>query len=139
MNALISASVLADAIQNREPYAEEARTLIRAAANQEFSGYITAEAVIDLYRLVYGCTHSCEESRKILSKILFLFPVIDTTEVDVKCAMSSDLPYYETAVMAESAMRKDVDCMILRDPRGFDSSPVPVYSPGEFLNILSKM
>ena len=49
MRAVIDTCVIMDAIQNREPFAEDAKAIFRAAANKWFAACITAKSVTDIY------------------------------------------------------------------------------------------
>ena len=48
MRAVIDTCVIMDAIQNREPFAEDAKAIFRAAANKWFAASITAKSVTDI-------------------------------------------------------------------------------------------
>ena len=40
------------------------------------------------------------------------------------------------AIMVETAKRASVDCIVTRNQKDYAKSPVPVFSPGEFLEHL---
>ena len=56
--------------------------------------------------------------------------------MDCRRAISSEMSDYEDAVMAESAIRAEVDCIVTRNKHDYEKSPVPVYSPAEFLDLI---
>jgi predicted nucleic acid-binding protein len=126
-----------DAIQNRIPFADDAKTIFRAAASKWFTGCITAKAATDIYYLTHRCTHSDKESRNTLAKLYILFDVLDTSGIDVRRAISSNVSDYEDAVMIETAIREDIDCIVTRNTKDYTVSSVPVYSPAEFLDLLN--
>jgi predicted nucleic acid-binding protein len=126
-----------DAIQNRIPFADDAKTIFRAAASKWFTGCITAKAATDIYYLTHRCTHSDKESRNTLAKLYILFDVLDTSGIDVRRAISSTVSDYEDAVMIETAIREDIDCIVTRNTKDYTVSSVPVYSPAEFLDLLN--
>ena len=136
MRALIDTCVIIDALQNREPFAEDAQKILLAVANKRFSGCITAKSSTDIYDLIYRLTHSDKETRKILSKLFTLFEVLDSAGIDCRKALSSGLSDYEDAVMVETAVRSDIDCIVTRNKKDYLKSAVFVSSPDEFLNSL---
>lgn len=138
MKALIDTCVIMDAIQNRVPFAEDAKNIIRAAANKWFSGSISAKSSTDIYYLVHRVTHSDKETRKILSKLFILFDVLDTAGIDVRKAISSGVSDYEDAVMIETAIREEIDCIVTRNTKDYSKSPIPVYHPSDFLRLLDE-
>ena len=133
MRALIDTCVIIDALQNREPFAQEAQQIFFTIANKHAIGYISAKSVLDIYYLTHRSTHSDEATRKILKTLLGLFDILDTTQLDCRQALSSDISDYEDAVMCETAKRCDVDCIVTRNQKDYAKSEVTVYSPADFL------
>lgn len=138
MRAILDTCVIMDAIQNREPFAKDAKTIFRAAASNWFTGCITAKSSTDIYYLTHRCTHSDKDTRAILTKLYILFDVLDTTGMDVRRAISSNVSDYEDAVMIETAIREDVDCIVTRNAKDYTASSIPVYSPSDFLKLLNR-
>lgn len=136
MRVIIDTCVIMDAVQNREPFAEDAKAIFRAAANNWFTGCITAKSSTDIYYLTHRCTHSDKDTRAILTKLYILFDVLDTAGMDVRRAISSNVSDYEDAVMIETAIREDIDCIVTRNTKDYSASSIPVYSPSDFLMLL---
>ena len=136
MRAIIDTCVVIDALQNREPFCADAQRVFLAVANRRVGGSITAKAVTDIYYLMHRYTHDDAQSRRALSAIFTLFDVLDTAGLDCRRAISSEISDYEDAVMVESAIRAEVDCIVTRNKRDYEKSLVPVYSPAEFLDLI---
>ena len=136
MKVLIDTCVAIDFLQKREPFADDALRLFRAAASELFAGYITAKSATDIYYISHRCTHSDVESRKKLRALLTIVGMLDSTAIDVLQSLSSDISDFEDAVMVETAKRASVDCIVTRNQKDYAKSPVPVFSPGEFLEHL---
>jgi flavin reductase (DIM6/NTAB) family NADH-FMN oxidoreductase RutF len=62
-----------------------------------------------------------------------LLDILDTTQSDVRRALASDISDFEDAVMAETALREGMDCIVTRNLPDFSRSPVPVYAPHDLL------
>ena len=62
--------------------------------------------------------------------------MLDSTAVDVFHALSSETTDFEDAVMIETAIRSKVDCIITRNTKDYRKSPVPVYTPDDFMKAL---
>lgn len=137
MRALIDTCIIIDALQAREPFAKDAQDVFLAAANNMFLGYISAKAVTDIYYLMHRHTHSDKTSRDTLNKLFSLFDVFDTAGIDCRKAALSPVSDFEDAVMVETALRSEADCIVTRNLRDFAKSPVPVYEPKQFLKILA--
>ena len=72
-----------------------------------------------------------------LNKLFALFDVSDTAGIDCRKAVLSSVSDYEDAVMIETAVRTETDCIVTRNERDFSKSPLPVYTPDQFLKRLS--
>lgn len=136
MKALIDTCVVMDFLQHREPFADDAKALFRAAACEQFTGCITAKSATDIYYLIHRCTHSDKEARNKLNSLLSIISMLDTAAVDFFHALSSKTSDFEDAVMIETAARAHVDCVITRNQKDYQKSSVPVFSPSEFLQQL---
>lgn len=136
MRVLIDTCIIIDALQSREPFKDDAQKIFLHAANTTFDGFITAKSVTDIYYLTHRCTHNDSETRKILSKLFTLFDPVDTTGLDCRKAISSDISDFEDAVMAETAIRTGMDCIVTRNTKDYSKASIPVYQPSEFLKIL---
>lgn len=101
-------------------------------------GFITAKSVTDIYYLTHRLTHDDKETRKILSKLFSLFHILDTGSLDCRKALSSEIRDYEDAVMVETAIRTEMDCIVTRNVKDYAKSPVKVCEPCMFLKLLEK-
>ena len=137
MRALLDTCILLDAMQNREPFSQPAQEIFLCAANDRFRGCITAKAATDIYYLMHRYTHDDKASRKALNSLFMLFEVLDTAGMDCRRAIASDVADYEDAVMVETALRAEVDCIVTRNLRDYAKSTVPVLAPETFLQRLA--
>lgn len=133
MRALIDTCIVIDALQAREPFAENAQQIFLAVANKRFMGYLTAKSAADIYYITHRHTHSDQETRRVLGTLFNLFELLDTAGMDCRRAILSELTDYEDAVMVETALRCGMDCIATRNLKDYEKSHVPVYSPPAFL------
>lgn len=138
MKAILDTCVVIDFLQRREPFANAAHRIFRAAAGEQFTGCITAKSATDIYYLTHRCTHNTTKARDILNSLLSIVSMLDSAAVDVFHALSSETSDFEDAVMIETAVRSKVDCIITRNTKDYQKSPIPVYTPDDFLKILEE-
>lgn len=138
MKALIDTCVIVDALQARKPFDEDAKKIFLLIANQEVDGCISAKSITDIYYLSHQITHNNEESRKIIGKLFDLFEIVDTTGMDCRRAIPSDISDYEDAIMVETAARINADCIITRNERDYAKSTVRIMTPKVFLDYVEK-
>lgn len=137
MRVLIDTCIVIDVLQRREPFWKDSYRVMLAIANRHGEGFLTAKSFTDLYYLTHRSTHNDKETRKILSTLLVSLSLLDTAGIDCRKALSSDVGDYEDAVMIETAQRESLDGIVTRNQRDYTKSPVPVYTPEEFLRLIS--
>ena len=136
MMAVIDTCFVLDALQNREPCGADAQSLFLLCANWEFDGFITAKSVTDIYYLTHRYTHSSIATLDVVAKLCTLFKLLDTTAMDIRNALSSDVSDFEDAVMIETAKRSGTDCIITRNTKDYINSSVPIYTPSAFIALI---
>lgn len=138
MRVVIDTCVIVDALQSREPFYKDAQSIFLLCANLQCDGFLTEKAITDIYYLTHRQTHSDIATRDVLTKLCALFGLLDTTASDVRRAVSAEISDFEDAVMIETAVRSNMDCIVTRNIRDYYKAPIPVYSPAEFVNLLSE-
>ena len=138
MRALIDTCIVIDALQARKPFAEDAQQIFLAVANKRVMGFLTAKSAADIYYITHRHTHSDRDTRKVLSTLFHLFELLDTAGMDCRRSISSQLTDYEDAMMSETALRCGVDCIVTRNLRDYEKSPVQVYAPSAFLAVIEE-
>ena len=138
MKVLIDTCIILDALTSREPFRKDAEAIFLHAANNVFSGFITAKASTDIYYLLHRHTHSDRDSREVLGKLFSLFEVLDTAGMDCRRAIPSPMSDFEDAVMAETTLRSGIDCIVTRNTADFLKAQVLILSPAAFLQRLAE-
>lgn len=136
MKAVMDTCIIIDALQNRQPFCEDAQKIFLLCANDEFEGFLTAKAITDIYYLTHRQLHNDKATREIIVKLCKLFSIVDTSSLDIINALSSEVSDFEDAVMIESAVRYGVDCIVTRNVKDYSKSSIPVFASEEFISLL---
>lgn len=134
MKALIDTNIVIDALQHRKGFAEDAEFIMLQA--YEYDGYIAATSATDIYYLQHRYYHDKTKAIDSLKKVFKLYSIVDIKENDCHNALRSGMSDYEDAILAESAKRNDLDCIVTRNTRDFKDSGIKTYTPVEFLRLL---
>ena len=67
-----------------------------------------------------------------------MFGLLDTTALDIRKAISAEISDFEDAVMVETAARSGADCIVTRNTKDYSKAPIPVYTPAEFIELLTE-
>ena len=78
------------------------------------------------------------ETRKILGKLFTLFHLLDTTSLDCRKAISSEIGDYEDAIMVETAIRSEMDCIVTRSVKDYAKSSIKVHEPSALIKLLEE-
>ena len=116
MRTVIDTCVIVDALQSREPFCKDAQSIFLLCANP----------------------HSDKATRDVLTKLCALFGLLDTTALDIRKAVSAEISDFEDAVMAETAARSGVDCIVTRNTKDYSKTQISVYAPAEFVELLTE-
>ena len=65
-----------------------------------------------------------------------LFGIIDTLGGDCQNALGIENSDYEDAIMITSAKRAGIDLIVTRNTEHFEQSPLPIYTPADFVKLL---
>lgn len=136
MKAVIDTCVIVDALQDRAPFGEAAKSIFLFCANRQCEGLLTAKAITDIYYLTNRQTHDDKTTREVITKLCTIFGLLDTTALDIRKAILSETSDFEDAVMIETAVRYKVDCIVTRNTKDYSKSSIHVYTPDEFIKLL---
>ena len=135
MRILFDTNVVLDVLLDREPFSSTSAKLFSKVESGEISGYVCATTITTIHylaRKVIGDDSAIEE----INKLLKLFEVAPVNRAVLDTAVSSGFKDFEDAVVHESALYKEAQGIVTRDPNGFKKSKIHVYSPEELLLML---
>jgi predicted nucleic acid-binding protein len=137
VNALIDTNVIVDVLSKREPFFTDSALVLDHAERGEFFASICATTVTTVFYLVrrhLGTTDTVGKIRD-LTAICSVAPV---NQGVVDSALNDAFPDFEDAVLHHSAVLAGADCIVTRNVADFRKSSIPVYSPAQFLAVLTK-
>lgn len=134
MRVLLDTNLFLDVIEERKEFFNHSSMVVLFAT--EYEGFIVATSVTDVYYIEHKRNYNQEKTKKIMKKLFGAFDVLDVTAEDCRNALRNGVNDYEDAVLVESAMRNDIDCIVTRNAKDFKDSGIPVYTPSEFLELL---
>ncbi len=135
ISALLDSDVILDYVLNRQPFHGEAEKVFEALASIQFIGYVSAIALLNVHYFAekeQDSVFALEEVKQLL-KILEVAPI---EESSFHTASALGFDDYEDAVQCASAIAEGLDAIVTRNVKDFAKSPIPVYSPAEFLKKL---
>ena len=137
MRVLLDSDVILDLVLSRQPHFDDAHAIFHAIARKEFLAFVSAIAVLNVN---YFAEKENDRSFALIEveKLLLLVSVCAVDETMLKSSLHSPVTDYEDAVQCASAVAANLDGIVTRNAKDFKNSPIPVYSPSEFLELLQK-
>lgn len=132
MRVVFDTNVIIDVLANREPFADDAESVLNLAAQGTITGAITANTVTDIAYLM----RKKMNGDSIQTALMDLMEVLDIVEVNrASCLGAFGLHFsdYEDALLATCAKGWNADFIVTRNGKDFTNSPVPAITPGDFL------
>ena len=133
MKVLIDTNIILDAMMVREPWAKPAQEVILAVAEEKIEGFITASSFTDIHYLLRKQFGDKSKTKQTLLGLLSIVRLLDVNGVD--CEKAFDLPMtdYEAALLAYCGKRHKCDCIVTRNIKHNEGSPVKAVEPEELL------
>jgi len=135
MRALIDTNVILDYVLERHPFHADAEKIVLLVASEDIVGYLSSITPVNVFytgRKLKGKDHALKEVRRLVR----LFEIATADKQTLQNAFDLDFSDYEDAVQCASAISESLEAIVTRDSSDFEKSPIPVYSPAEFLEML---
>ena len=132
MKALIDGNIILDVLQKREPHYDASAKIWKLCETNQAEGYLSALTFADLV-YVMRKELTPDSICEILKKLALIFHFADLEVSDLMEAAGMKWNDYEDAVQAATAKRLRADCIITRNIKDYQKSPVPAFTPAEFL------
>ncbi len=135
MRVLIDTNILMDVFFEREPHVKASAKLWQACEEGTCEGFISPLTPVNIYYIAQKRI-SKSEARKLVAETLEVFSVAPIGATELRDALQSSTVDYEDAVQISAAISSGLDAVVTRNTRDYVDSPLPVYSPDEFLEQL---
>ena len=129
---LLDTNVIIDLFLQREPFAEDANTLVLLIEDGKLQGSLCATTVTTVDYLLSSALGKAIGRSQIL-RLLKTFDIATVNRRVLQDAADSKLKDFEDAVIAESAKASGIPTIITRNGRDFAGCGLNVYSPRQWL------
>jgi predicted nucleic acid-binding protein len=131
---LIDLNVILDYLNKRDGH-EKALEIVIQCCLKKIRGYVCAHEITTLAYFLEKENKNNNENKKIITKILKMFEIIETNRILLEKALASNIDDYEDAVIVESAKEKNIDNIITRNIKDFKHSSIKALLPEEYVII----
>lgn len=136
MVVLVDTNIILDIFMDREPYADEARTIMTKCADREIIGYLAAHSIPNLFYILRK-TYSPKERRGLIKNLCDIFRISDlNTEKIISAVENEEFSDFEDCLQEECAVEAMADYIVTRNPDDYKMSRIKVIEPDEFVKLL---
>jgi predicted nucleic acid-binding protein len=132
---LFDTNVVLDVLLNRRPHASAAVRLFDHVAGKTLEGILGATTVTTIHYLARKAVGTRKAAEHV-GTLLGLFDVAAVTRPVLSGALAAGFPDFEDAVLHEAARLAGADGIVTRDPGGFRTTTLSVYTPEELLAVM---
>jgi len=135
---LIDTNIILDWLLLREPFYIQAKEIIECCIRDEIQGCLASHTLLNIF-FITRKDKTVEERKEIIFMLCDNFNIIEVDKQMIITALKNkawdDL---EDGLQIQCAIKEKVNYIITRDPKGFLSSQIQVFSPGEFIQLKNK-
>ena len=132
MRVLLDTNIVLDLLLDREGFAEDAAAIWDADARGEIEAFIAPITPVNVF-FIARKLKGAELARAYVAKLLGALHICTLDRQSLLAAEILPIADYEDAVQVACAFFSDLDGIVTRDGDDFKNSPLPVFSPSEFL------
>lgn len=136
MRILVDTNIVLDIFLNRQPFAEDATALLRAIATDQVIGYVSAPSLTDIFYIARRQTKNVNRGRQAIAMTLRLFQICLVDRSILEAAFNSELADFEDAVQIACAVAQNLDAIVTRNPKDFQTNLIPIVSIADLLQLI---
>ena len=136
LRILVDLNVVMDVVDKRYAFMEDSVAVWRAVETGQVTGFLAAHSLTTLFYLV-AKQIGHQQATAVLLKTLQVFSVAYVDEQVIHQALDWGWRDFEDAVQMAAAVHTGLDYLVTRNPKDFQSHPIPVLLPAHLLPLLT--
>ncbi|MCP4363553.1 MAG: PIN domain-containing protein [Chloroflexi bacterium] len=137
LRVLVDTNVILDVLQVRQPFYEDSANVVDAVARQQVAGLLAAHTITNLFYIMSRFQNRATTAAT-LTHLLSTFNVGMIDDTVIRQALGWGWHDFEDAVQMATAVHENIDYIVTRNVKDFETQPVPVLLPSGLLAILSQ-
>ena len=136
MRVLFDTNIVLDFLLERELFLPEALALFTAHDQKKIDAFVSAITPVNIFYII----RKEAGLQKAVEAVAAILDTLDVCIINKKILQdAAQLPVadYEDAVQIASAQLQGLEAIITRDLKDYKNSPLPVYSPSDFIALLA--
>jgi predicted nucleic acid-binding protein len=136
MHVLVDLNLVLDVLEKRQPHLVNSAAVWKAVETGQVQGFLAAHTITTLFYLTTRQV-GWQMATFSLVQVLKVFAIAAVDENVIGQALSLGWKDFEDAEQMTAALNANLDYVITRNPKDFETQPIPVLEPAVFLALLS--
>ena len=138
MKILVDTNILIDYVAKRDPFTENARSVLLLCMEKQVDGCIAAHSVMNAFYILRKELSDAERKNFLLDMCSFLAVIgIDKSKI-VSALRNESFSDVEDCLQAECAAAFSADYIVTRNIKDFVNSEIPAIMPDKFLEMFKQ-
>ena len=135
MRVLIDSDVYLDYVLQRAPFRDEANQIFDLIGEDRVEAFVCALTPATVFYFTRK-EKGIDGAYLAIDDLLLTSQICKVDASTISTAARLDFSDYEDAIQCASAVGENLDAIVTRNLKDYKKSPIPVYSPAEFLEVL---
>ena len=132
---LIDTNVLLDYVLTREPFYEDAKSIVAVCADGKIKGCIAAHSISNMF-FILRKDYNAEERREILVNLCSLFDVEGIDKAKLMAGLQNEnFSDFEDCLQMECAKTYGAEYIVTRNVGDYTSSEIKAIMPKDYLRL----
>ena len=137
MKIMIDTNIFLDVFLERTAFSDGSAELLSLCENHKINGFISASCITDIFYIVRKSSHNTEKAYHAVGKVLEIAKVCAVTNQEILNAYLIHAKDFEDCLLAVCAKSNKCECIITRNKKDFSEFGIPLFTPEEFLSLIS--
>jgi len=137
LDILVDLNIILDVVSSRVPHAENSIAVWRTVETGQVIGFLAAHSITTLFYLS-AKQIGRQRATAVLHKTLQVFVIAPVNDLVIRDALSWGWRDFEDAVQMATAVHANLNYLITRNTKDFESQPVPILKPAHLFALLSQ-
>ena len=132
MKVFLDANVILDYLTDRQPFADDAEAVVDFCVAEGNVGKITTLTACNSVYILSKVIGKRQAEEKI-KELIDLIGLVGVEPESVSVNIAANRTDFEDSVQLAEAVRWGAEAIVTRDKNGFAGSPIPVFTPVDFV------
>ncbi len=137
MKVFVDTNVLIDYVCKRDPFFIPSKSVFALCFLKKIEIAVSALSIVNT--LYIGRNHDSVAIKSCLLGLSQIVKFVDLPAETVLQTLQMDWKDYEDALQNATALQVNADCIVTRNKKDFQLSPLPIYTPEEFMDFFVRL